>query len=422
MRDILSSADTVRSLMAQEPVGMGMMPDSGPRPDARGFYGMKQPGFFTGLAKAVDPSERAMKTWSRIAPTTPDMEIAHLLSEQPSRPAAQKQDRLARTVEPSPERFGPATPSPERIAPTTQEMEIASLLSRQDQPAQQPTISTATSFQSPSPTINKMVDGMMNNVGRPVDTAVAPDPLAEQEAMAALQGEDVAKQAFSEEPTRTPAQAAIDSMLSGLPPDRPMPTDALAASIAAAQPTQAPPLGAPTEVTDLPKIGTPQEPTPEQLAAVAPPVQQQPVVPPVQQRPRAAPRRVAPVQPAQMTAPAMTGIGDIKAGDMFDIGTGMEAIAAAIGGAPAGATAFSASDPGAFVTSRGPAGHYLSNAQGVVTPYSADGHIMANKDTMKAWGDVIGSLFGDDKKGKGGKKGGFSDKERAEWSGRTGLF
>jgi D-alanyl-D-alanine carboxypeptidase len=108
--------------------------------------------------------------------------------------------------------------------------------------------------------------------------------------------------------------------------------------------------------------------------------------------------------------------GAVPPGERFNAGYGIPGIEAGMYGAR-GATGFSRSNPGAYTVSRGPGlGWDLTNDKGVTTRYSPDGHIVASANTGIGLGGLLGGLFGGD------RSGGFSDKERAEWSGRTGLF
>jgi muramidase (phage lysozyme) len=110
------------------------------------------------------------------------------------------------------------------------------------------------------------------------------------------------------------------------------------------------------------------------------------------------------------------GGGVIPQAERFNAGFGIPGIEAGMYGAR-GATGFSRSNPGAFVTSRGPnQGWDLTNQMGAMTHYTADGHIAATPYSGIGLGGLLGGMFG------GNDRGGFSDKDRADWSGRTGLF
>jgi hypothetical protein len=120
-------------------------------------------------------------------------------------------------------------------------------------------------------------------------------------------------------------------------------------------------------------------------------------------------------------------MGPAGIAERFHAGYGMSGIEQGMYG-PRGATGTSLSNPGAFAVSRGPGqGWDLTNELGVRTTYSPDGHVVANRDTMRAWGGLLGSLFGG---GTGGLLGdrseGKKDKDREKrdrWSGEPkGLY
>jgi hypothetical protein len=111
--------------------------------------------------------------------------------------------------------------------------------------------------------------------------------------------------------------------------------------------------------------------------------------------------------------------------ERFHAGYGMSGIEQGMYG-PRGATGLSLSNPGAFAVSRGPGqGWDLTNQLGVRTTYSPDGHVVANRDTMRAWGGLLGSLFGGGTGGLLGERSeGKKDREKRDrWSGEPkGLY
>jgi hypothetical protein len=120
-------------------------------------------------------------------------------------------------------------------------------------------------------------------------------------------------------------------------------------------------------------------------------------------------------------------MGPAGMAERFHAGFGMSGIEQGMYG-PRGATGLSLSNPGAFAVSRGPGqGWDLTNELGVRTTYSPDGHVVANRDTMRAWGGLLGSLFGGGTGGLLGDRGeGKKDRDkekRDRWSGEPrGLY
>lgn len=107
--------------------------------------------------------------------------------------------------------------------------------------------------------------------------------------------------------------------------------------------------------------------------------------------------------------------GMATAGEQYSAGSGLGGINQGMYG-PRGATGYSRGLPGASVTSRGPnQGYDLTNQLGARTTYGPSGDIRANSGTNKAWGEVLGGLFGGeskksdkDKAGKGKGLGGIN--------------
>jgi hypothetical protein len=309
--------------------------------------------FSAPAAALTQANDRSLQSWSRIAPMEPGAEIAHLVTR----------------------------PGTEVAASTMRGINGLSAMSKVRAPAEM----TAEQARKAGAMFGAMVSSETKTSAAPEGVA---DPFGNYQpggALAPVPGKQperlvpdtAAVTAFAPAVEARPGTQTIAEAIS-LPPDRQMPTDELAASIAEAQ--IAPP-------------------TPEQIASVVP---DQPLAlaPPVQ----VATRRVASARPAVMpTATSFTGLtaGGISPAERFSIGLGAQAMDA-VSGAPRGATAYSRSNPGAFRASLGPnRGSVLVNDQGFITPYDASGHVVANRDTMRQWGRVLGSIFGDRKSDKG---------------------
>ncbi len=115
------------------------------------------------------------------------------------------------------------------------------------------------------------------------------------------------------------------------------------------------------------------------------------------------------------------GGGAVAPADRYNAGSGIPGIEQGMYGAR-GATGYSNSSPGSYTVSRGPnQGYDLFNSMGVQTPYDSAGHIMGNRNTLKAWGGLLDGLFGGS---GGGLLGGdhFTDKERASAATGKGLY
>lgn len=170
----------------------------------------------------------------------------------------------------------------------------------------------------------------------------------------------------------------------------------------------APALSPPTDVQE--HVIAPMTQTPAPAAVAQPAAVRQRVAAPAAQP--AAPARQAPSMPS-----LDKDIAGVSPSEAFGVGS----IADAIGG-PRGAFAMSRSTPGTGVINRGPLGTATFNSTGAVTPVGPSGDIRANRDTMKAWGRVLGSIF-DSEKDKAGKtsSGGFSSSSSGRGRGAFGA-